>query len=257
MATGRRVELQAMTEGSPTRMARTEAQTPNRRAIASRVAKREAGPVLVTIVNDYEVIVRGVAAILAPYADRIRVVEFDVGAEPIHRADVALFDTFASYRNSLVRAEAMINDGVVRHVILYTWDVSAKLERSALAIGVSGIVFKSQTGPELVQAIESVWAGRKVGFGTKSPSLKHPSGMLLSPREEEVLMLIAAGYANREIAAELFVSIDTVKTHIRRVFEKLGVTNRAQAAVMAMGNRGPVRDEISSPPTKPAGRPTR
>ena len=196
-------------------------------------------PVTVAIVNDYEVIVRGLAAILEGYRDAVVVVELEVGGEPRRRADVALFDTFASRRNSITRAREMVEHGIVEHVVLYTWDASVDFLRAADLVGVSGVVLKSQTGDGLVEAILAVAAGSKVGLGVASRGRSFVGHSALSDREQEVLALIAVGYTNKEIAHELFLSVDTIKTHVRRLFSKLEVRNRAQAALLAARHRLP------------------
>ncbi len=95
-------------------------------------------PPTVSIVNDYEIIVRGLAAMLEPYTERIRIVELDAGREPEVNADVALFDTFAGRRHSLERAEKMVLGQTVRHVVLYTWDAPWEFLEDASRIGVVG-----------------------------------------------------------------------------------------------------------------------
>lgn len=82
-------------------------------------------PITVALVNDYEIIVRGLAAMLAPFSDRVTIVEITVGGEPERFADVALFDTFAGRRYAIERAHEMVRDGYVDHVLLYTWDAAA------------------------------------------------------------------------------------------------------------------------------------
>jgi DNA-binding NarL/FixJ family response regulator len=196
-------------------------------------------PITVAIVNDYEVIVRGLAGILAPFGDRVVVTELEAGGEPHWHADVALFDTFASRRNSITRAREMVQHGIVDHVVLYTWDASAEFLRAADLVGVSGVVLKSQTGDGLVEAIEAVAAGSKVGFGVSARGRSFVGRSALSDREQEVLALIAVGHTNKEIAHELFLSVDTVKTHVRRLFVKLQVRNRAQAALLAAQHQFP------------------
>lgn len=193
----------------------------------------------VAIVNDYELIVQGLAAILAPYSDRVAVVDLEVGGAPSRVADVALFDTFASRRDSLARAREMVDDDVVGHVVLYTWDASTEYLRLAREAGVAGVVFKSQTGDGLVDAIERVVRGEEVGFDRGRRGRVGAHGVALTDREQEVLALIAIGSANKEIAEELFLSVDTVKSHVRRLYAKLGVHNRTQAAMSAAGHHLP------------------
>ena len=191
-------------------------------------------PPTVSIVNDYEIIVRGLAAMLEPFADRIRIVELEAGREPEVDADVALFDTFAGRRHSLERAEKMVLGQTVRHVVLYTWDAPWEFLEDASRIGVSGVVLKSRGAADVVDAIERVTLGERVGLDGVSRGRAKRSDEL-SMREREVLALIALGMSNREVAAELYLSVDTVKTYVRRLYSKLGVRNRTQAALKASG----------------------
>jgi DNA-binding NarL/FixJ family response regulator len=190
-------------------------------------------PVTVVLVNDYEIIVQGLAAILSPYPGRVRVVEMDVGDEPKRSADVALFDTFAGRRHSIARASEMVRAGRVDHVVLYTWDASAEFLSLADRAGVSGVVLKSTSGEVLVDVIERVAAGERIGLGDLQRGRQSRSENGLSAREEEVLALIALGKSNGAIGHELFLSVDTIKTYVRRLYAKLGVNNRAQAALCA------------------------
>jgi DNA-binding NarL/FixJ family response regulator len=192
-------------------------------------------PLTTSIVNDYEIIVRGLAAMLEPYSDRIRVVELEAGGEPGVSADVALFDTFGGRRHTLERAEKMVIGQVVRHVVLYTWDASEAFLDDAARIGVSGVVLKSRGAGDLVDAIERVVQGELVGLDLVSRGRDHATPPDLSMREREVLALVALGLSNRDIAGELYLSVDTVKTYVRRLFSKLGVSNRTQAALRAAG----------------------
>ncbi|HEX2783493.1 MAG TPA: response regulator transcription factor [Ilumatobacteraceae bacterium] len=190
-------------------------------------------PVTAVLVNDYDIIVQGLAAILAPYSDRVRVVEMDAGQEPKRAADVALFDTFAGRRRSIARASEMVRAGQVDHIVLYTWDAAAEFLNLADRAGVSGVVLKSTTGEVLVDVIERVVAGERVGLGELQRGRQSRGEQGLSAREGEVLALIALGKSNGEIGHELFLSVDTVKTYVRRLYAKLGVNNRAQAALCA------------------------
>ncbi|MGD9995352.1 MAG: DNA-binding response regulator [Ilumatobacteraceae bacterium] len=192
-----------------------------------------AAPITVALVNDYEIIVAGLAAMLAPYSDRVQVVELDVDREPERQADIALFDTFAGRRHALSRASSMVRDGNVDRVVLYTWDATAEFLAQAEQAGVSGVILKSVGGERLLQALERTAAGERLGMShiTRSPRSEQTSE--LSNREKEVLALLALGSTNRQIANELYLSVDTVKSHMRRLYSKLGVTNRTQAALRA------------------------
>jgi len=180
-------------------------------------------PIKVALVNDYEIILRGLHSMLEPFSDRIEVVEHETLGTPDEHADVALFDTFASRRDALERARAMIAEGKCKHVVLYTFDAAEEFLTIARDIGVSGVVLKSATGDVLATAIERVVAGERVGLDDVVRATRSRTSKDLSPREQEVLALLALGRTNA----------DTVKTYVRRVFAKLGVNNRTQAAMHA------------------------
>src|SRR5215204_1079088 len=194
---------------------------------------RSTAPLTVSLVNDYEIIVSGLATMLAPFSDRVRVVELNVQDEPSRQADVALFDTFAGRRHALSRAATMVRDRYVDHVVLYTWDATADFLAQAEQAGVSGVILKSVGGERLVQALERILSGERMGMShiTRSPRSEQTNE--LSNREREVLALLALGSTNRQIANELYLSVDTVKSHMRRLYSKLGVSNRTQAALRA------------------------
>jgi DNA-binding NarL/FixJ family response regulator len=198
--------------------------------------------VTVGIMNDYEVVVRGVAAMLAPYEHRVQVVELDVGGQPSVPTDVALFDTFAGRRHTLSRAADMVRQGAARHVVLYTWDAAPAFVRAAQDIGVSGVILKTRSADMLVDGIERVVAGERVGFETDASGRPASRVVDLSDRESEVLALIAKGLTNAQIADELYLSIETVKTYVKRLYAKLDVHNRAQAAVAASSHQLMPRD---------------
>ncbi|ROQ37367.1 LuxR family two component transcriptional regulator [Frondihabitans sp. PhB188] len=123
----------------------------------------------------------------------------------------------------------------------------------ALRAGARGYLTKDAGRAELASAIRATAAGQATfaasvgarlvasltGAGTEAPPPSTPESLrsrfaVLSPREAEVLSLIADGLANPEIAARLFVSVATVKAHVNAIFSKLGVTTRAQAMAMAL-----------------------
>jgi DNA-binding NarL/FixJ family response regulator len=196
----------------------------------------------VVVINDYEVVVRGVAAMLAPYSNRIEVVATGIGDGPGVSADIALFDTFAGRRHTLARAAEMVREGSARHVVLYTWDAAPEFVRAAREIGVAGVVLKTRSADVLVDCLERIVAGEKVGFEDGMQQRMGTRVVELSDRESEVLALIARGLTNAQIAEELYLSIETVKTYVKRLYAKLDVHNRAQAAVAASTHQLTPRD---------------
>ena len=187
-------------------------------------------PIRVTLVNDYEIIVQGLRRMLEPFSDRIEIVETQVGGVPDLPTDIALFDTFAGRRYALQRVRLMARDGSIGKVVLYTWDAPPAFRDDILRHEIDGVILKAVTGEALVESLERIHAGESLGLDGFSDS---PVSAALSEREQEVLALIALGMSNRQIAHELYLSVDTIKTHVRSVFGKLGVANRTQAALAA------------------------
>ncbi len=198
-------------------------------------------PIRVTLVNDYEIIVQGLRRMLEPFSDRIEIVETQVGGVPDLPTDIALFDTFAGRRYALQRVRLMARDRSIGKVVLYTWDAPPAFRDDILRHEIDGVILKAVTGEALVESLERIHAGESLGLDGFSES---PVSAALSEREQEVLALIALGMSNRQIAHELYLSVDTIKTHVRSVFGKLGVANRTQAA-LAAGDVG-----VGRPPTR-------
>ena len=129
---------------------------------------------------------------------------------------------------------------------------------NALAAGASGYLLKQTPRDELLSALEDVHRGgspmtsniaRKVVQSFRQTPASVPSGEELSPREQEVLELLARGYLYKEIAERLNISVPTVNTYVRRMYEKLHVRSRAQAVAKYahLGDGGPPHAARTSP----------
>ena len=110
-----------------------------------------------------------------------------------HAADIALFDTFAGRRDALTRAARMAEEGVVDHIELYTWDAAPKFVEAAQAMGAAAVVLKSVGGGHLVEQLERVADGERIGLADQSRTNGRNHGEALSLREQEVLALLALG----------------------------------------------------------------
>jgi DNA-binding NarL/FixJ family response regulator len=187
----------------------------------------------VAVINDYDVVVRGVESMLAPFDNRVRVVGPALSPSAEEAADVALLDTFAGRRRTLARAAELVRARSAEHVVLYTWDAAPEFVRGAKEAGASGVLLKTRSGELLVDSLERIASGEKIGLEPGNGGESPARVVELSDRESEVLALIALGLTNGEIAEELYLSIETVKTYVKRLYAKLGVHNRAQAALAA------------------------
>jgi DNA-binding NarL/FixJ family response regulator len=192
--------------------------------------------VRVAVVNDYELVVVGVAALLEPFRDRVEVVELDSGLPVLRDVDVILYDTFGQVQGEGVDIDALVDGGQAK-VIIYSWNLHAGLVRDSLNAGAAAYVSKGLEAEELVEAIERVHAGERLvpdGGGTVNP--KPDSSWPgkehgLTVREAEIVALITQGLSNQEIAERSYLSINSVKTYIRTAYRKIGVERRAQAVL--------------------------
>jgi NarL family two-component system response regulator LiaR len=201
-------------------------------------------PLRVAILNDYEIVVAGVASMLAPYRDRVEVVEVD-GISLGPEIDIALFDMFAHVSgDGRMDLEHVIRaDGP--QVIIFSWLHDPAAVKHALSQGARAYLSKTLSPVELVQALEAIHSGavptstgphHLLGDNSEDSPV-HEFG--LSSREAEVLALIAKGMSNKEIAQTLFLSVNSIKTYIRTAYAKIGVHTRSQAVLWTVGNGFP------------------
>ncbi len=200
-------------------------------------------PIRVALVNDYEIVVRGLETMLARFSDWVEIIELSAGTEPSHPLiDIALYDSFAAPIDNSEQIRKLVEDPDIGHVVVYTWNMAPDLITSAARAGVHGYLAKSMTGPELVDALVRVNRGDKVV--SKSASREVTSSEAgrrggdwagraqgLTLRESEVIALITQGLSNNEIAARGHLSINSVKSYIRSAYKKMGVVRRSQAVL--------------------------
>lgn len=192
-------------------------------------------PVRVTVVDDYRVVVAGVNALLAPFADRIEVVECDAVFKGPVPVDVVLYDSFAAPVGKYARVPELLDDPSVDAVALYSFATSPDVVADSLAVGAQGVLSKSLPAAELVEGIEKVAAGhREMVLGsTGLPVMRSDRWPAkeagLSAREAELVGLIVQGFSNDDIARMCYLSPNTIKTYIREAYRKMGVSTRAQA----------------------------
>jgi NarL family two-component system response regulator LiaR len=202
-----------------------------------RMPPAERTPIRVAVVNDYEIVVAGVAAMLAPHHERLAVVELDASVPVVSDVDVILYDTFGQVQGDGVDLEDLVRGSNAR-VVIFSWNVQPDLVERAIAKGASGYLSKAMSAPGVVRALEEVHAGKIVipevepgdAVAGDWPGREHG----LTPREAEVLALITQGLSNREIAEKTYLSINSVKTYVRTAYRKVGITRRAQAVIWGM-----------------------
>ena len=204
------------------------------------------------LVDDQEVVRQGLAAMLARYAQRIRIVGEAGDAEQAERLalnlkpDVVLCDVRLGASSGLDVCERLgTRLPSVRVVMLSVYDEPQYLYQ-ALRAGAAGYLLKQVQGAELASYVEraaagevvidSALAGRVALHAARLESGEFWSGaaMGLSQRESEVLELLVAGLSNRAIASKLVLGEETIKTHLRGLYRKLDVSDRAGAVAVAL-----------------------
>jgi len=203
-------------------------------------------PLRVRLLNDYSIILAGLRAMLAPFSDRVQVVETDVRHPADRAVDVTLYDTFAGPEADRDDTDSVLHDPYAGKVVVYTWNVQHDLVRQAFDRGFRGYAGKSLRAKELVGVIEAVAAGRTIAEFVEpdrstDPSEASRNEMLwpgrtegLTAREAEVVALITQGLTNAEIAARSFITMNSLKSYIRSAYRKMGVERRAQAVRWGM-----------------------
>ena len=197
-------------------------------------------PIRVAVVNDYEIVVAGIAAMLAPHDRRVSVVELDSSLPVVQDVDVILYDTFAAIQGDGVDLEDLVH-GTDARVVIFSWNLQSALVNKALERGASGYLSKGLDAEQIVAAIEAVHRGETVVPPASAKRVDEPINgewpgreIALSAREAEVLALITQGLSNQEIAERTYLSINSVKTYIRTAYRKIHVTRRAQAVAWGM-----------------------
>lgn len=194
-------------------------------------------PIRVALVNDYDVVVAGVANMLDPHRDRVLVAELDTNESVADVVDIAMYDNFAQPESDRNELSTLVKSGHARHVVVYTWNFGPRLVDSARRQGADGYLSKGLSARDLVAALEAVHAGEVVVSDPpqrvrSAPGLEWPGRREgLTDRESEILALITQGMSNAEVADLTYLSPNTVKSYIRTIYRKIEVASRTQAVL--------------------------
>jgi|RhiMethySRZTD1v2_1073278.scaffolds.fasta_scaffold17419_3 DNA-binding NarL/FixJ family response regulator len=209
-------------------------------------------PVRLVLANDDHIIIEGLRAMLAPFDDEVQVVGTAVGDPQIELAsdtkdyaDVMLIDAFSRTAGGIDAAAKVLAQDPPFAVAVFTDADDMRLMLQALRMGVQGYLLKSASPAELVDMVVRLREGETVvdpRLATEAAVLaaraidlgEWPGAHLgLTRREAELLTLLGQGKNPAGIAGELGVSSETVRTHTRNIYRKLGVSDRAAAVAVA------------------------
>jgi DNA-binding NarL/FixJ family response regulator len=194
-------------------------------------------PITVALVDDYDVVVKGVANMLEPYRDRVVIAELDSTMAVKDAVDIVLYDSFAQPESDHEEIGVLVANPRASRVVVYTWNFHRELVESARRHGAHGYLSKTLPARDLVTALEAVHAGDVVvsDAGARArgaPGQDWPGrGEGLSEREAEILALITQGKSNADVARLTYLSPNTVKSYIRTIYRKVGVDSRTRAVL--------------------------
>ncbi len=209
---------------------------------------REPSAVRVLIADDHEIVRRGLSLVLETEPDLHVVGEAGTGRETVElaaqrRPDVLILDLKMPDMDGIAVLKAVKRETPSTRVVLLTgFEVDDAILR-AVQEGADGFLFKDVPPAELCRAIRLVAAGEAYLQPEVTTKLVHhmakrtptpPKGSALTPRELSILRLMARGHTNQEIAQLTGVSLETVRSHVKNVLQKLGQPNRTRAVVYAL-----------------------
>jgi len=194
----------------------------------------------ILVVDDHPIVRQGIAGLVGVQPDMIVVGEASNGREAIqqfrmHHPDVTLMDLQMPEMNGIDALIAIRNESPdARVIVLTTYAGDTQILR-ALKAGAQAYLLKNTLHEELLQTIRAVHAGKK----TLSPEVsyqiaEHATDDTLTPAEVSVLRLIAAGNANKQIADQLSITEETVKSRVKSILSKLGANDRTHAAMIGL-----------------------
>jgi DNA-binding NarL/FixJ family response regulator len=201
---------------------------------------KETGKIRVLCVDDHPIVREGIAAIINLQPDMVLAGAAATGGEALERffelrPDVALVDLRLPDMSGFDLIKKIKDKSPnARIIVLSSHEGDVDIQR-ALEVGAQGYVAKGIVRGELLEIIRSVHAGkRRLPAAVAQRLAEHMADEPISPRELEVLSLMAAGKRNKEIASELSIAEDTVKMHVRNILSKLQVNDRTEAVTIAL-----------------------
>jgi len=217
-------------------------------------------PVKVLVVDDHALFRRGITAVLATHENLEVVGEASDGLEAIKKAeaivpDIIVMDLNMPHCSGLEATQALQTKMPQVNILVLTVSDNEADLFAAVKFGAKGYILKNTEPEELIQAILHIAQGGVIVSPIMATKLLtefqgleaeekreaiQETESSLSPREGEVLQLVAQGATNKQIADSLFISENTVKTHLRNIMDKLHLANRSQAAAYAV-KRGLVK----------------
>jgi len=194
----------------------------------------------VLTVDDHALLRDGIAALIESQADMVQVAEAANGREALelfrtHRPDITLMDLQMPEMSGIDAIGAIRSEFPEARIVVLTTHAGDVQVSRALKAGARAYLLKGLLRKELLETIRAVHAGHKrLSSEVAAEIAEHATDDLLSPREIDVLRLVARGNANKEIAAQLSLTEETVKSYLRSILAKLGANDRTHAVAIGL-----------------------
>lgn len=191
-------------------------------------------------VDDHPVLREGIAALIGRQSDMELIAEASNGYEAVeqfrmHRPDVTLMDLQMPQMSGIDALSAIRSEFPDARIILLTSYAGDVQISRAIRSGARGYLLKDMLRKELLETIRAVHAGHKrLSSEAATEIAEHATDEVLTRRETDVLRLVAGGNANKEIAAHLGLTEETVKHHVKNILAKLGANDRTHAVTIAL-----------------------
>jgi DNA-binding NarL/FixJ family response regulator len=191
-------------------------------------------------VDDHPLLREGIAALIGNQTDMQLVAEASNGREALelfrkHRPDITLMDLQMPDMNGIDAMSSIRGEFPNARIIVLTTHAGDVQVSRALKAGARAYLLKGSLRKELLETIRAVDAGQKrLSSQVAAEIAEHATDETLTPREIEVLRLVAGGNANKEIAAKLSLTEETVKSHVRNILAKLGANDRTHAVAISV-----------------------
>lgn len=198
------------------------------------------------LIDDHQMVRLGLSSYFSVQEDMTVIGEAENGKDGVEIAleekpDVILMDLVMEVMDGIEATQKILKEWPEAKIIILTSFIDDEKVYPAMEAGASGYLLKTSSASEIAEAIRSTYKGDPVFDGEVTEKMLDKESRAnelvlhddLTNREKEVLQLIAQGYANQEIADELFITLKTVKTHVSNILSKLEVEDRTQAAIYA------------------------
>ena len=194
------------------------------------------GPITLALVDDYEIVLTGLAHMFDQYRDRVVVAEIDANTPIVDDVDIVLYDSFAQPEADHDQIQVLVDNRHARRVVVYTWNLHPNSSNPLSPWGRADISPRhsppaSWSTPWKRSTPARPWSAPPRPKSSRPSDSTGRANRGLTERESEILALITQGKSNAEVAELTYLSMNSIKSYIRTAYRKIGVSSRTQAVL--------------------------